>query len=79
MKLSKFFAMAIPHPETEKIRDQLAFFQVIKSRIAKFAPSGGGKTDSQVNTAIKQIVDEALASEGVVDIFQAAGIAKPKL
>jgi type I restriction enzyme R subunit len=37
------------------------------------------KTDFQVNTAIRQIVDDALSSDGVVDIFEAAGVEQPSL
>jgi type I restriction enzyme R subunit len=76
--LSKLFAMAVPSFESEQIRDEVAFFQAIKARINKFTPSGG-KSDKQVETAVKQIVDEALASDGVVDIFEAAGVKTPTL
>ena len=76
--LSKLFAMAVPSFESEQIRDQVAFFQSIKARINKFTP-GGGISDKQVETAVRQIVDEALASDGVVDIFEAAGIQTPTL
>lgn len=76
--LSKLYVMAVPSFETEQIKDEVAFFQAIKSRINKFTPSGG-KTDFQVNTAIRQIVDDALSSDGVVDIFEAAGVGQPTL
>ncbi|MDQ7003741.1 MAG: type I restriction endonuclease subunit R [Ghiorsea sp.] len=76
--LSKLYVMAVPSHEAEKIKDDIAFFQAIKSRINKFTPTGG-KTDTQVDSAIKQIVDNALASDGVVDIFEAAGVAAPSL
>jgi len=76
--LSKLYVMAVPSYESEVIKDQVAFFQAIKSRINKFTP-GGGKTDMQVESAIKQIVDDALSSDGVVDIFEAAGINTPSL
>ncbi|MCF7795578.1 type I restriction endonuclease subunit R [Patescibacteria group bacterium] len=76
--LSKFFAMAVPSFESEQIRDEVAFFQAVKARINKFTPSGG-KSDKQVETAIKQIVEEALASDGVIDIFKASGIETPTL
>jgi len=76
--LSKLYVMAVPSYETEQIKDEVAFFQAIKSRINKFTPSGG-KTDFQVNTAIRQIVDDALSSDGVVDIFEAAGVDQPTL
>jgi len=76
--LSKLYVMAVPSYEAEKIKDDVAFFQAIKSRVNKFTPSGG-KTNVQVDSAIKQIVDDALASDGVVDIFEAAGVAAPSL
>ncbi|SCN46859.1 Type I restriction-modification system, restriction subunit R [methanotrophic endosymbiont of Bathymodiolus azoricus (Menez Gwen)] len=76
--LSKLYVMAVPSYESEVIKDKIAFFQAIKSRINKFTPSGG-KTDIQVNTAIRQIVDDALSSDGVVDIFEAAGVDNPSL
>lgn len=76
--LSKIFVMAVPSMESELIKDQVAFFQAIRSRINKFSPSGW-KTDFQVNTAIKQIVDDALSSDGVIDIFEVAGIKAPSL
>lgn len=76
--LSKLFVMAVPSFEAELIKDKVAFFQAIKSRINKFS-TGVGKTDKEIDTAIKQIVEEALASDGVVDIFDAAGIKAPTL
>ncbi len=76
--LSKLYVMAVPSFESEQIKDEVAFFQAIKSRINKFTPSGG-KSDFQVNTAIRQIVDDALSSDGVVDIFEAAGVGQPTL
>lgn len=76
--LSKLYVMTVPSYESEVIKDKIAFFQAIKSRINKFTPSGG-KIDIQVNTAIRQIVDDALSSDGVVDIFEAAGVNSPSL
>ncbi|EKD24501.1 MAG: Type I restriction-modification system restriction subunit [uncultured bacterium (gcode 4)] len=76
--LSKLFAMAVPTYEAESIRDQIAFFQAVKARINKFTP-WSGKTDKEVETAIKQIMDEALSSGGVIDIFEAAGMKAPSL
>jgi len=77
-KLSKLFAMAIPSEAADHIRDHVAFFQAIKSRLNKFSP-GGWISDQEVDTAVRQILDEALSSEWVVDIFQAAGIKAPSL
>lgn len=76
--LSKLFAMAIPSQEAEDIKDEVALFQSIKSRINKFTPSWW-RTNKEVNTAIKQIVDSALASDWIIDIFEAAWIKTPSL
>ena len=76
--LSNFFALSIPSTEADVIKDEVAFFQAVKSRINKFS-SNGVKSDYEVETAIKQIVDEALSSDGVIDIFEAAGIEAPSV
>lgn len=76
--LSKLFAMSIPSPDAEVIKDVVAFFQAVKSRINKFT-GNSVKSDFEVETAIKQIVDNALSSDGVIDIFQAAGIETPSV
>ncbi|VVH59135.1 Type I restriction-modification system, restriction subunit R (EC [uncultured Gammaproteobacteria bacterium] len=76
--LSKLFAMSIPSPDAEAIKDEVAFFQAVKARINKFTGSGV-KSDYEVETAIKQIIDNALSSEGVIDIFEAAGIKSPSV
>ncbi len=76
--LSKLFAMSIPSPDAEAIKDEVAFFQAVKARINKFTGSGV-KSDFEVETAIKQIVDHALSSDGVIDIFEAAGIKSPSV
>ena len=78
ISLSKAFAMSIPSFEADLIKDEIAFFQAVKSRINKFNPSGI-KSDFEVDTAIKQIVDEALSSDGVIDVFEAAGIKTPDI
>ncbi len=76
--LSKLFAMSIPSFSADSIKDDVAFFQAVKARINKFS-SSGFKSDYEVDTAIKQIVDNALASDGVIDVFKAAGIDNPSV
>lgn len=76
--LSKLFAMSIPSPQADRIKDEVAFFQAVKSRINKFT-GNSTKSDYEVETAIKQIVDDALSSEGVIDVFEAAGIKAPSV
>ena len=77
--LSKAFAIALPHEEAMDAKDEIAFFQAVKARLMKFESRGGGKSDAEIETAIRQVIDEALVSEQVIDIFDAAGIKKPEL
>lgn len=76
--LSQAFALAVPHPEALRIRDNLAFFQAVRAVLAKRAPAEA-KTQEELDLAIRQIVSRAVASEGVVDIFAAAGLKKPDI
>ena len=76
--LSAAFALAVPHEETRRIRDDVAFFQAVQSRLLKRAP-GEARSDEELDNAIRQIVSRAVASEEVVDIFAAAGLNKPDI
>lgn len=76
--LSRAFAIAVPHPESMKIKDEVAFFQTIKSRLIKFNSNNGGNIENY-ETVIKQIIDKAIASDGIIDIFDAAGLKKPEI
>ena len=77
--LSKSFAISVPHPYTIDIRDEVGLFQAIKARIVKVTQSGKGKSDEEIETAIKQILSDAIVSDEVIDIFDAAGIKKPDI
>ena len=77
--LSKAFAIAIPHERAMMVKEEIAFFQAVKARLCKFDLSSFHKTDEEIETTIRQVVDKALVSEKVVDIFDAAGIKKPDI
>lgn len=77
--LSKSFAIAIPHEQAMDVKDEVSFFQAVKARLAKFDVTGTGKTDEEIETTIRQVIDKALVSEQVIDIFDAAGIKKPDI
>jgi type I restriction enzyme R subunit len=61
------------------IKDMVAFFQAVKARLVKFNLTGTGRTDEELETAIRQVIDQALVSEKVIDVFDAAGIKKPDI
>ncbi len=79
-ELSKAFALAMPHPTALALREQVAFFQAVKARLDKIDDrEQNGPTDVEYRMALKQIVDKAIAPQGVVDVFAAAGLEKPEL
>jgi len=77
--LSQAFSIAIPHDQAMDVKDEVSFFQAVKSRLAKFETTGPGKTDDELETAIRQVIDQALVTEQVIDVFDAAGIKKPDI
>ncbi len=77
--LSQAFAIAIPHEQALDAKDEVAFFQAVKARLSKFDSTGGGKTNEDIETTIRQVIDRALVSEQVIDVFDAAGIKKPNI
>ena len=77
--LGKAFAIAIPNEQAMDVKDEVAFFQAVKARLCKFSERGTGHTDEEIETTIRQVIDQALVSEKVIDIFDAAGIKKPDI
>jgi len=77
--LSRAFSIAIPHEQALDVKDEVSFFQAVKSRLAKFDSTGSGKSDEEIETAIRQVIDKALVTEKVIDVFDAAGIKKPDI
>jgi len=77
-ELSKAFALAVPNEAALKIRDEVGFFQAVKASLVKTTVTKG-KSEEQLDSAIKQIVSKAIATDEVVDIFKAAGLKKPEV
>ncbi len=75
-ELSQAFALSVPNEEAVRIRDDVAFFQAVKAWLIKRAP-GEPRSQEELDQAIRQIVSRAVTSEGMVDIFAAAGLKKP--
>ena len=76
--LSKAFVLAVPHESAMAIRDEVGFFQAVQAQLAKRSPAEA-LPEEDVEHAIRQIVSRAVVSEGVLDIFAAAGLEKPDI
>ena len=77
-ELSQAFALAVPHADAIRIRDDVAYFQAVQSVLVKRA-YGTGKPEEDLDQAVRQLISRAVASEGVIDIFAAAGLEKPDI
>ena len=76
--LSRAFALAVPHEDAMRIRDDVAFFQAVQSVLTKRSATEA-RPEEELEHAVRQIVSRAVASEGVIDIFAAAGLEKPDI
>ena len=72
-ELYQAFALAVPHPETFRIRDDVGLFQAVRAVLSKRA-TGEARPEEDLDLAVRQIISRAVASEGVLDIFAAAGL-----
>ncbi|MDO8774979.1 MAG: type I restriction endonuclease subunit R [Burkholderiaceae bacterium] len=77
--LSQTFAIAIPHEQAMDVKDEVGFFQAVKARLVKYDSVGSGRSNEEIETTIRQVIDQALVSEKVIDVFDAAGIKKPDI
>ena len=78
MELTKAFTLSVPDEEAIRIRDDVNFFQTVRAAFLKKAPSEK-RTEEDLESAIRQIVSRAVASEGVVNIFAEAGLRNPDI
>ena len=68
----------MPHEQTKRIRDDVGFFQTVRAALSKKAASEA-RPEEELDFAVRQIISQAVASEGVMDIFAAAGLEKPDI
>ena len=77
-QLSQAFALSVPHPATMRIRDDVGFFQTVRAALSKQAPRAA-RLAKDIDLAVRQIISRAVASEGMMDVFTAAGLRKPDI
>ncbi len=77
-QLTQAFALSAPHEETKRIRDDVSFFQAVQAVLSK-RPAGQVREWEDLDRAVRQIISRAVASEGVLDVFAAAGLDKPDI
>jgi type I restriction enzyme R subunit len=75
-ELSKAFALAVPNEDALRIHDDVAFFQAVAALVKRAL---GAPRTEELDHAIRQIISQAIAPEGVIDLFSAAGLKKPDI
>ena len=78
MELAAAFALSVPDERALAIRDEVAFFQAVRAGIVKVT-GASGRSAEDLDTAVRQIVSKAVASNGVIDIFAHAGLKNPDI
>ena len=78
LDLSKAFALCAASDEAKKIRDEVGFFQNVRSAFSK-TTSGSDRDLEDLETSLQQLVSKAVASTEVIDIFAAAGLKNPEI
>ncbi len=77
--VSKAFSLCSTLDEAAALRTEIAFFAAIKAAIVKFTTVDRKRSDADKNSALKQILDNAIVADGVADIFALAGLDKPNI
>jgi len=79
LQLGKAYALAMPHPEAVAVREEMVFLQTVRAALSKQETTRTMQVKHDINAAIQQLVEEAVAPGGVMDVFAAAGLKKPDL
>jgi len=77
-RLSRAFALSVPHEKAIAIRDDVGFFQTVRAALAK-TTGVSTRPEEELDLAVRQIVSRAVASDQVIDIFSAAGLKAPDI
>jgi len=77
--LSRIYALTAHRPEAIAQSEKISFFQAIQASLRKLEPTDGSLSNAEIETAIRQVVDQALVSDTVINIFDEAGIKSPDL
>jgi len=77
--LTKAYTLCSTLDEAAEYKKEIAFFSAVKAALSKFTSTDKRRTDEDKNSAMKQIIDNAIVAEGVTDIFASVGLDKPNI
>lgn len=77
--LTKVFALCCTLDDALKYREEIAFLQAVKLALTKPTTTEKKIANEQKEHALRQIINRAVFSEDVIDIFAAVGLKKPNI
>ncbi len=77
--VSKAYTLCGTMDKAETLRKEIAFFSAIRAAISKYTTIDKRRTDDEKHSALRQIIDNAIISEGVADVFEMVGLDKPNI
>jgi type I restriction enzyme R subunit len=79
LAMNKAFSLCATLDEAQALQKEVAFLSQVKTAITKFTTVDKKLTEEEKNTALKQILDNALVAEGITDVFALCGLDKPNI
>ena len=76
---NKAYSLCSTLDEAKELRLELAFFSAVKAAINKFTTVDKKRSREEQQSALKQILDNAIVAEGVADVFALCGLEKPNI
>ncbi len=77
--LSSAYTLCSTLDEVAPLKKEIAFLSAVKAAISKFTTVDKRRSDEEKNSALKQIIDNAIVADGVDDIFSLVGLDKPNI
>lgn len=77
--ITRAFALCGTLDEAAALRMEIAFFSAVKAAIVKYTTVDRKLSEAEKQSALRRILDNAVVSDGVLDVFALAGINKPNI
>ncbi len=79
LAMTKAYSLCSTLDEAKELRKEIAFLSAIKAAITKFTTVDKKLGQDEKNSALKQILDNAVIAEGVSDVFALCGLDRPNI
>lgn len=73
-RLSRAFALSVPRPEAQAIRDPLSYYQNVRAALRKRLGDGDDNKGSRNSPVVRQVISGAIRTDGVIDLFEVANL-----